>query len=535
MVNMNIFKANFDTLSEKITINLDDVVEGTNLLDKLIVYREGSIIKVYDRVCDHNKGKLMSIAGEIKCPLHGWELDPASGKYKNVDCEKKPIEIIDLNELDAFVVDINIKKEIRRTKNSDNIYKYDLRFINHACIIIDIKNVVKIATDPWVEGPCFQNGWWLQRPSKIDAYDEINSCDYIYISHNHPDHLHEISLENIRNDMKFIIPNFESRSTEKTLKKFGFNNLIKMDFDDVIMFDEDINFSMLKSGDFRDDSGFLFEIGEAKILSTVDSNFIDFGRINANVDILLSAFAGGASGFPLCFNNYTESEKVKIVQRNKRAIFSLGVTQAKNLNCKYFIPYAGFFKESEVRDKYIKDLNSKNSVADYEKLLIKFNIQTLDLFKHDFYEFNGVRLHRSKNIDKAVMSEKPLYYYLEKTSENSKNLDERDIVNYFLNSKYHEDLLLNIELTNDQFEPTGENYQVKFSRCNVPECYTERKIINIENYRTLNIQARQHEFKDVIKNKRSWEDLSIGFQLRITRSPNIYNSKFWDYFTNEYI
>ena len=532
---MNILKAKFESVNEKIKVNLDDIAEGTNLLEKLIAYRDGPIIKFYDRVCDHNKGKLLSIGGQIKCPLHGWELDPSTGMYKNVDCEKKTLETIDINELDAVLVDIDLKKEVRCPIDKDETYDYDLRFINHACVIIDVKNVVKIATDPWVEGPCFQNGWWLQNPSKVDAYAEINKCDYVYISHNHPDHLHEISLKNIRSDMNFIVPNFQSKSAEKQLRKFGFKNLLLMDFDDVIEFNKNINFSMLKSGDFRDDSGFLFEIGNSKILSTVDSNFIDLGRINTDIDILLSSFAGGASGFPLCFNDNTELEKARIVERNKKATFSLGVTQARKLNCKYFVPYAGFFKESEIRDGYIKDLNSKNSITDYDKFLKKFGIETLNLQNEDLYEFHGNSLKERKSIKLPSMAESEIEFYLEKTKNDAEDVSRKDIINYFSSAQFNDKLILNIDLTDDFFKPTGESYQVKFSDEDDPKCYCEKKIIELEGYRTLNIQARQYEFKTLIKYRMPWEDLSIGFQLRITRTPNVYNSKFWDYFTNVYI
>ena len=40
---------------------------------------------------------------------------------------------------------------------------------------------------------------------------------------------------------------------------------------------------------------------------------------------------------------------------------------------------------------------------------------------------------------------------------------------------------------------------------------------------------------DVLLNRKPWEDLSIGFQCRIYRNPNVYNSEFWHYFTNYYI
>ena len=39
----------------------------------------------------------------------------------------------------------------------------------------------------------------------------------------------------------------------------------------------------------------------------------------------------------------------------------------------------------------------------------------------------------------------------------------------------------------------------------------------------------------VLSNKLPWEDLLIGFQCRILRKPNIYNSNFWQHFTNKYI
>ena len=33
----------------------------------------------------------------------------------------------------------------------------------------------------------------------------------------------------------------------------------------------------------------------------------------------MSSFAGGASGFPLCFDDYSDKEKERILIRNKKA------------------------------------------------------------------------------------------------------------------------------------------------------------------------------------------------------------------------
>ena len=58
---------------------------------------------------------------------------------------------------------------------------------------------------------------------------------------------------------------------------------------------------------------------------------------------------------------------------------------------------------------------------------------------------------------------------------------------------------------------------------------------NIIEKKYLKIKVRREEFLNVVSNRKPWEDLSIGFQCRIYRNPNIYNSKFWFYFTNVYI
>ena len=49
------------------------------------------------------------------------------------------------------------------------------------------------------------------------------------------------------------------------------------------------------------------------------------------------------------------------------------------------------------------------------------------------------------------------------------------------------------------------------------------------------MKIRKEAFLNTIYNKRSWEDISIGFQNKQFRKPNIYNSKFWFHFTNVYV
>ena len=49
------------------------------------------------------------------------------------------------------------------------------------------------------------------------------------------------------------------------------------------------------------------------------------------------------------------------------------------------------------------------------------------------------------------------------------------------------------------------------------------------------MKIRKEAFLNTIYNKRSWEDISIGFQNKQFRKPNTYNNKFWFHFSNVYV
>ena len=71
-----------------------------------------------------------------------------------------------------------------------------IRFINHASILLD----EKILCDPWYSGSIFLNGWNLLHENNVD----INSIvpQYIWISHEHPDHFNPSDLLKIEEDKR---------------------------------------------------------------------------------------------------------------------------------------------------------------------------------------------------------------------------------------------------------------------------------------------------------------------------------------------
>ena len=86
-------KLNYQKEKNIIKINLEDIKEDINYIDDHILYRSKNNIKIYDRICDHAGGKIISKNGESICPIHNWKFEPSSGQYTN-GVKKKEIIFI---------------------------------------------------------------------------------------------------------------------------------------------------------------------------------------------------------------------------------------------------------------------------------------------------------------------------------------------------------------------------------------------------------------------------------------------------------
>ena len=189
-----------------------------------------------------------------------------------------------------------------------------ITLLGHACLHIETPKL-KFVTDPWLVGDAFCGGWTPKLVPPKNWQSLVNDVDFIYISHNHNDHLNENTLAYIRKDIPMLIPNFQTKSVERPLRNLGFYNFIPLDFS-VDHVAKDCVFKIYPSGDDRDDSGLLMGYKNFKFLTSVDSNNLNNGGLPDNITVYASSFAGGASGYPLLFNNKTEQEKIKILENN---------------------------------------------------------------------------------------------------------------------------------------------------------------------------------------------------------------------------
>jgi len=98
------------------------------------------------------------------------------------------------------------------SNNRDN----ELEFLNHSCLIVKSGNT-KILCDPWFTGPAFNNSWRLL----YEDSHNINQieCDYVWISHEHPDHFSIPTLSQINKSKHFLYQQTSDKKVKKWLEK----------------------------------------------------------------------------------------------------------------------------------------------------------------------------------------------------------------------------------------------------------------------------------------------------------------------------
>ncbi len=65
----------------------------------------------------------------------------------------------------------------------------NIKLINHSSLYLNCNENVRILSDPWYDGFAFDGGWSLLYHNEESSIENLlNNTDYIYISHEHPDH-----------------------------------------------------------------------------------------------------------------------------------------------------------------------------------------------------------------------------------------------------------------------------------------------------------------------------------------------------------
>ncbi|RXN38704.1 cytidine monophosphate-N-acetylneuraminic acid hydroxylase-like protein [Labeo rohita] len=282
-----------------------------------IIYKDEDKIRACVNQCKHQGGLFIKDIEDldgstVRCTKHYWKLNVATMEYVNppdsfmqdeleavLSDTDGSLELVELNPPDPWTAEPREAQELHDGEIT-------LTYLTHACMELKAGNK-RMMFDPWLTGPAFARGWWLLHEPPSDAMDRLSQADLIYISHMHSDHLSYPTLKHLskrRPDIPIYVGD-TSRPVFWYLEKSGVNltNINVVPFGVWQNVDEHLRFMILMDGVHPEmDTCLIVEYKGHMILNTVDCTRPNNGRLPHGVDLMMSDFAGGASGFPMTFH-----------------------------------------------------------------------------------------------------------------------------------------------------------------------------------------------------------------------------------------
>ncbi|MBS0286828.1 MAG: MBL fold metallo-hydrolase [Proteobacteria bacterium] len=288
----------------------------------------------------------------------------------------------------------------------------------------------RILFDPWMDEGIFHGAWYHYPPSAVKIKD-LGHLDYVYISHIHEDHCSAGTIKHLNEDAEIILldkkPNFVAKFLDNYRFKFKKIHLIKPKTPTMIL--PNLCVDML-TGDPANPMAYALD-------STLILKWDDFVLVNANdcipykdgLDYILSTYQhidfallpyGGGSGYPSCYLNLTDEEKIQEKERILKGRLESFVNNVNYLKPKYVMPFADQYLVAGNRshlNKYISHAVSPGVVEDYIKgkefksnLLLLNSGQTFDFNEGEKIPNVSYKKHTDEDRESYIRSLKEIKY-----------------------------------------------------------------------------------------------------------------------------
>jgi UDP-MurNAc hydroxylase len=264
-----------------------------------------------------------------------------------------------------------------------------ITFISQASILIESSDCT-VLTDPWYVGMAFNDSWKLfpEAAWKDEYYDKI---DYLWISHEHPDHFNIPTLKSFPESFKKKVQVlFQKNNTDKmpdAFRKLGFKHVQVFDNRKVCKLTPETSIYINQIGQM-DSALAVINRGEVVLnLNDCEANKRDCKNILKDigkVDILLNQFS--IAGYNGHFNHdfYLTKQADQILDNM--------VENHKDLNAKVTIPFASniYFctKDNEYVNYYTKKPEDVQARFVEERLgcAILYPGDTIDTMEGSMYD-----------------------------------------------------------------------------------------------------------------------------------------------------
>jgi UDP-MurNAc hydroxylase len=215
-------------------------------------------------------------------------------------------------------------------------------YLGHAAILLEAAGT-RVLMDPWLTDPTYHGTWWHFPPLELGVRD-LPRIDYLYISHEHPDHFDPPTLAQLDKNLRVIIPDYKRKRFRDRIAALGFRHITELGYHtDFPCNGDGFTLRLIAPDRAWDDSAILLRHDGTTVLNVNDCHLDDatlagLGREHT-IDLAFLTFTG-ASWYPGCFN-FPLNSKIERALYSKRSHLDEFVSWARLLNAKRAVPAAG--------------------------------------------------------------------------------------------------------------------------------------------------------------------------------------------------
>jgi UDP-MurNAc hydroxylase len=211
-----------------------------------------------------------------------------------------------------------------------------LTLISQACLLIEADGE-RLIIDPWILGSCYWRSWWPFPPARPELV-EPQTISAIYITHEHPDHLHYPSLRRFPKGVRILVPSFPVDRMAEQIRNRGFTRVEEIPHGGEARVGRLCLFSY-QAG--QDDSIVVVTDGETTILNMNDakasgSTLNHILKRHPRVDFFLRSHAP-AQAFPFC---YTAEDPRELDLLPRSYYLRLFRSAVRAIRPRFAIPFA---------------------------------------------------------------------------------------------------------------------------------------------------------------------------------------------------
>ena len=432
----------------------------------------------------------------------------------------------------------------------------NIRFWWNSFIEVEYKDLTLIC-DPWVNEIKRGYGWLPDMVYDLKkVHDKLQSCDYIYISHIHYDHLDIQLLKSVKlkKEIQFIIPKLKNKHLLKKLKSLGEFRIIELEPYSSLIIENHLRIILVPQLNTNSDPsniGIDYDMDSSLIIINNDDgssffNMVDNPLSSKNITTIkkklnLKSFdlstlvCGSASQYPQSFLGINrEAEQIKMTT----LIYKRCKEKLMTLKSKYFVKAGGEYligKKYKKLEKFKVSLNQELM----NKLSSESNSEYIKTNSDSIIELKAGEV-KTKKID---VLEKSSLINLENDNKKNIYLLENNVSNKSINK-----LLVKAKFNLDKFlknhiKDIGYDLACKItihSYEKYPKVSKEDPFLIIDNInkksfnlidpgintkRKLELHIPNNILEDCILKKHSWNTALTSSVILVDRNPNIFNPK----------